>query len=219
MATIWVLPRVHELAVDVITQLVVRDWQETWWNSSTAMSRSSKASDTKAIQGETERGVGADKCLVPALQETFDGGRPYHRCPPSSPGASQRFHLRLDASNLPRSRNWLSGSSWKLAPMDLLWHHDDGLFELLVGQFVQRDEHERTALARSRRRLDEKILLAALLVGALLHRAHAKRVSLRGAAGASVGDRNGGDGFPFLGHAFAPAFRFLAAPVPAVILV
>ena len=60
-------------------------------------------------------------------------------------------------------------------------------------ELVERDEHERAALARGRRRLDQQILLAALLIGALLHRPHAKRVGLGRAAVAGVGDRNGRD--------------------------
>ena len=60
-------------------------------------------------------------------------------------------------------------------------------------ELVEGDEHERPALARSGRRLDQQILLAALLVGALLHRPHAKRIGLGRAAVAGVGNRNGGD--------------------------
>ena len=50
-----------------------------------------------------------------------------------------------------------------------LRHDDDRLLEPLILQLVERDEHERAALARRGRRLDKQVLLAALFVGALLH--------------------------------------------------
>ncbi len=79
--------------------------------------------------------------------------------------------------------------------MVFLRHDDDRLLEPLIVELVEGDEHERAALARGRRRLDEQVLLAALLVGALLHRPHAKRVGLGRTAVAGIGDRDGGSVF------------------------
>src|SRR3546814_16804912 len=53
-------------------------------------------------------------------------------------------------------------------------HDDDGLANALVRQLIERDEHEGSALDRRRGRLDKKILLAALCLGAYLHRSHAE---------------------------------------------
>ena len=74
-----------------------------------------------------------------------------------------------------------------------LRHDDDRLLEPLIVELVERDEHERAALARGGRRFDEKVLLAPLFIGAFLHRPHAKRVGLGRAAVAGIGNRNGGD--------------------------
>ena len=53
-------------------------------------------------------------------------------------------------------------------------------------QLVERDEHQRPALARGGRGFDQQILLAPLLIGALLHGAHAQLVRFGGAAIAGV---------------------------------
>ena len=58
----------------------------------------------------------------------------------------------------------------------LLRHNDDGLLQALVLELVECHEHQRTALARCGRRLDEQVLLASLLVGPLLHGPHPKRI-------------------------------------------
>ena len=65
-------------------------------------------------------------------------------------------------------------------------HDDDRLAETLVVHLVQSDEHQRPALARGRRGLDQEVLLAALLPGPLLHWAHAEFVGFRGTAVAGV---------------------------------
>ncbi len=78
----------------------------------------------------------------------------------------------------------------------LLGHDDDRLLQALVRQLVERHEHQRAALARGRRRLDQQVLLAALLIGALLHRAHAEGIRLGRCAGARVVDGDGRHGPP-----------------------
>src|SRR3546814_869141 len=98
-------------------------------------------------------------------------------------------------------------------------HDDDGLANALVRQLIERDEHEGAALARRRGRLDKKILLAALLIGAFLHRSHAEGVGFIGVTVAGIRNRDGRNCFLFYCHAAAPAFRFLVAPAVAVILV
>ncbi len=127
------------------------------------------------VDGEAEGGVGADQHFVGAVQERADridlaavvrAGRvakiPFGLDMPVRPEAEfgQRLVVEAGADRLFR-------------------HDDDRLFEPLVGELVERDEHQRPALARGRRRLDEKVLLAAFLVGALLHRPHAEGVGLR----------------------------------------
>ena len=77
--------------------------------------------------------------------------------------------------------------------MDLFRHHDDGLLDALVGELVERNEHQRAALARRWRRLDQQVLLAALLEGALLHRPHAELIGLGRAAVAGIRNRDRGD--------------------------
>src|SRR5271166_1118429 len=68
-------------------------------------------------------------------------------------------------------------------------HDNDRLLQALVVKLVEGDEHERPALAGGWRRLDEKVLLAPFLKGALLHGTHAERVRLRRTAGARIRDR------------------------------
>src|SRR3546814_14614603 len=45
-----------------------------------------------------------------------------------------------------------------------LGHANDGLPDVLVGQLVEGDEHQRARFARGRRGLDQQVLLAALLI-------------------------------------------------------
>jgi hypothetical protein len=86
-------------------------------------------------------------------------------------------------------------------------------------KLVERGEHERATFSGGRRRLDEKVLLASLFVGSLLHRSHTEGVGFGRTAVPSVADRNGRHGFHFTCHAFASALRLLTAPDEAVILV
>ena len=89
----------------------------------------------------------------------------------------------------------------------LFGHHDDCLAQILIGQLVERDEHQCAALAGGRRRLDQQILLAALFKGAFLHRAHAQLVRLCGGAALRIADGNGRDG---LGHVSGSPFDLSA---------
>ena len=52
--------------------------------------------------------------------------------------------------------------------------HDDGLFYALIGELVERDEHQRPALARGRRGFNKEVLLPAPLIRSLLHWPHAR---------------------------------------------
>ena len=67
---------------------------------------------------------------------------------------------------------------------------DDRLAHALVRELVERDEHERPALPRGRRRFDQKILLPPFLPGPLLHRAHPELIGPDGASrlGVAYGD-------------------------------
>ena len=135
------------------------------------------------VDREAEGGVGADEHLVLALEERADrlhlaailarrvAQVPARRDAPVRPEAMAAERLVVEA-----------GAD------ALLRHDDDRLLAPLVGELVERDEHQRAALARRGRRLDEEVLLAALFVGLLLHGAHAERVGFRGAAGAGIGD-------------------------------
>ena len=150
--------------------------------------------DAEPIDREAEGGVGADEHLVVALQER---AHRFHLAAILAGGVAQ-VPARRDAPVRPEAV-----SAQRLvveAGADaLLRHDDDRLPASLVGELVERDEHQRAALARRRRRLDQQILLAALLISALLHRAHAHRVGLGRVAGAGVGDRDGGDGLRHAG--------------------
>ena len=55
-------------------------------------------------------------------------------------------------------------------------HYNNGLFQPLVVQLIQRSKHKRAAFARCRRRLDQQVLLASPFVGTLLHGPHAKLI-------------------------------------------
>ncbi len=79
-------------------------------------------------------------------------------------------------------------------------HADDGLLNALVGQLVQRDEHQRARLARGRGRLDQQILLATLVIGPRLHRAHPQLVRLGSRASPGGAEGDGGDDVGILGH-------------------
>ena len=143
------------------------------------------------LHSEAERRVGADQRLVVAFKKRL------HRVHLPAVVRSRRiaevpFRLHLPIGEEAELAERLVV---KARADRALRHHDDRLLESLVFQLVQRDEHQRPALARGRRRLDEQILLAALLIGALLHRPHAHRVRAGGAAVAGVGDGDGGDGF------------------------
>ena len=118
--------------------------------------------------------MGADQHLVAALKKRPNGldlsavvpaGRvaevPFWLHAPVGPKAELRQRLVVEA----RADGFFR-------------HDDDRLLKPLILEFVERDEHERAALARRGRRLDKQVLLAALFVGALLHRPHAERVGL-----------------------------------------
>src|SRR5690606_17160130 len=72
-------------------------------------------------------------------------------------------------------------------------HDNDRLLDALIGQFVERDEHQRATLARSWRRLDQQILFTTPLERALLHWPHAELVGLGRTAVACIGNRDRGD--------------------------
>ena len=70
----------------------------------------------------------------------------------------------------------------------LFRHRDNCLFDTLLIELVEGDEHQRPALSGSWGRFEQQVLLAALVVGALLHGAHAEFVGFYGAAGGGVVD-------------------------------
>ena len=145
--------------------------------------------DPEFVDGEAEGRMGADQHLVVAFQENPEridlaavvvarcvAQVPFWLDVPVGPEAmlAERFVMEAGADGLFR-------------------HDDDGLLDALILQLVERDEHQRAALARGGRGLDQKILLAALFEGALLHRPHAELVGLGRAAIAGIGNRNGGN--------------------------
>jgi hypothetical protein len=185
MATICVLVPRDELP-QVQAELVV-GVGETWWNSSTAISRSSNASTPNLstakrkvawVQTSTLSSLSrkrADRLDLAAVVVARRVAQvPLAARPPVGPEAvlGQRLIVEAGADGLFR-------------------HDDDGLLQALVVQLVERDKHQRAALARGRRRLDEQVLLAALLIGALLHRPHAQGIGLGRCAVARIGDGDG----------------------------
>ena len=168
--------------------------------------------DPEFVYGEAKSSVRADQHLVLAVEERLDridlaaigaGGVtqvPSRRHVPVRPEAELRKRLVVEA----RADR-------------LLRHDNDRLFNPLIMELVESDEHERTTLARRWRRLDEEVLLAPLLVGAFLHRPHTESVGFGRTASAGVGNRDGGNCFLILGHALASTLRLLGAPGDVVI--
>ena len=161
--------------------------------------------DTVGINREAEGGVGADQHLVVAVEECAQRlnlaaivvARRVAKVPlgfdlPVGPEAVLRQQLVVEAGT-----------------DGLLGHDDDGLLNALILELVECHEHQRTALARRGRRLDEQVLLAAFLVGAFLHGPHSKRIGLSRCAVAGVGNGNGRYGLDLVAHGLAPALRFL----------
>ena len=158
--------------------------------------------DAQFLDREAEGRVGADQHLVVARQELpdrLDLGLGDARLVDAWRVA--QVPLRRDRP-VPVEAVLGQGFIGEAAADRSLRHHDDGLLQALVVQLVQRNEHQRPALARCRRRLDEQVLLAALGVGTLLHRAHAQLVGLGRSAGACRGDghRRHGVGVDRVGH-------------------
>ncbi len=71
---------------------------------------------------------------------------------------------------------------------------DDRLFKVLVGEFVEGDEHECPTFAGGGGRFYQEVLFATPLVGAFLHGAHSQRIRAGGGAVLGIGDGDGGDG-------------------------
>ena len=142
-----------------------------------------KSLDPIAVHGKAKGRMGADQYRVGAVQERTHRihlaailtGRvaqiplgPHHPiCP--EPGPAQGLVI-------------------KTRPDGFLRHHHDGLFQPLVMHLVQRDEHQRAALARSGWRFDQQILFATLVISPGLHDAHAQFVRLFRVAVAGVTD-------------------------------
>src|SRR5205823_10302108 len=121
------------------------------------------------VHGEAEGCMGADQHLVVAFEEGPDrtdlaaivrAGRvaeiPSRGDGPVSPEAELAQRLVMEA----RADGFLR-------------HNDDRLAEPLIAELVEGDEHQRPALARGRRRLDQEVLLSAPFLSALLLRPHA----------------------------------------------
>ena len=125
------------------------------------------------IDREAERRVGADKHLVVTFKECAE--RLYLAAVIVARGVAE-VPLRLDMPVGPEAE---TGQRLivEARPDGLLRDDDDGLFQALVRQLVERDEHQRAALARRGRRLDQKVLLTAFLVGPFLHRPHPRALA------------------------------------------
>ena len=153
-----------------------------------------KGFHSELVHGEAEGGMGAHQHLVPAVEKRLDGldlaalgawrvaEIPLRRNGPVGPEAELTQRLVIEAG-----------------PDRFLGHDDDGLAEILVVDLVQRNEHQRPALAGRRGRFDQEMLLPTLRPGPLLHRAHAQLIGSGGDAVPRVGDGNGGDA-PSFGH-------------------
>ena len=152
------------------------------------------------LDREAERGVRADEHLVGAVQKLL------HRFDLAAVVVARalaeiplRLHFPVRPEAELRQRFVVKARADRS-----LRHDDDRLLELLILQLIEGDEHQRAALAGRRRRFDEQVLLAALLPGALLHRAHAEAFALRRTAVVGIFDGDGGNGRMFHG-ALPPA--------------
>ena len=140
------------------------------------------------VDGEAEGGVGADQHPVLAVQKGA------HR--PDLAALFPRGVAQVPLGRHPpvgKEAELGQGLVVKTGADGLLRHHDDGLAQALMVELVEGDEHQCPALARGRGRLDQQVLLAAFLVGALLHGAHAQFVGPRRPAVGGVGDGDRGD--------------------------
>lgn len=132
--------------------------------------------DAEPIHGEAEGGMGADQHLVIASQKCAER---INLAAIVGAWRIAQIPLRLDAPVSPETE--LAQRFIVKARSDrLLGHHDNSLLDPLVRQLVERDEHQRTALAGSGRRFDQQILLTPPFKGTFLHRAHAQRIGLGG---------------------------------------
>ena len=87
---------------------------ETWWNSSTAISRSSNAS-TPNLSTAKRKVAWVQTSTLSSLSR--NAPTELTLPPLSAPGASQRFHFGSTVQSAQKP-NLVSGSSLKLAPMD-----------------------------------------------------------------------------------------------------
>ena len=149
-----------------------------------------KCLDPELLDSKAKRCMGADQYLVAALKK-----RTY------------RFDLAAIRSGrvaqVPLRRDLPIGPETKLAQWFIaetcadgfLRHDDNGLFDALIMQLVESDEHQRTALTRRGRRLDQQILLAPLFISAFLHLPHAHLVGFGRRAIGFIFNGDRGDGF------------------------
>ena len=161
--------------------------------------------DAQLIDGEPERGMGADQDALAArkkLRDRLDLGLGDTNLVNARRVAEVPLRLHLPVREEAGLRELDIGKAAADRP---LRHDDHGLPQLLVLQLVERDVHQGTGLAGRRRRLDDQVLFAALGERAFLHHAHAHFVRPRRGAGAGILDRNGRNG-DLRGHDAALAF-------------
>nr|WP_236016305.1 hypothetical protein [Brucella endophytica] len=125
------------------------------------------------IDGEAKRGMSADQNLVVAFQKRLRGIDLAAVCARRIAKVPFRGDMPIPIETVFRQR--LVGEA---GTDGFFRHNDNRLLAALVVELVQRDEHQRPALARCGRRFDQQVLFAPLLVHRLLHGPHAKLVRL-----------------------------------------
>ena len=131
--------------------------------------------------------MGTNQYLIAAFEEGADRFDLAAIC---SGGIAQvPFGSHLPVGPETKVAQWLIA---KTRADGFLWHDDNGLFDALIVQLVQRDEHQRPALSRRGRRFDQQILLTPFIICALLHLAHAHLVGLGRCTVLRIGNGNGG---------------------------
>ena len=163
--------------------------------------------DAVGVDREAKRRVRANEHAIRALEK---GGDRFDFAAVVGAGRVAKVPLGLHMPVRPKS-----GLGERLVveagPNGSLGHDDDGLLDVLILELVERDKHQRAALARRWWRFDEQVLLAPSLVHALLHGPHAEGIGFGRCAATGVAHADRRHGFALVAHGLVFNFGALCA--------